>query len=90
MIRFNGKLARVVHPFVEPRTAAEALAVPELADESKSVVVLYETKPIVPEGAVQPDMRARVVVQPAEIYVSAPGINRISAFFAAPQVCVRA
>lgn len=82
MVRFNGKLARVVQPFAGVR---EGPVVPELADASKSVQVLFETKPIVEEGAIQPDVRARVVMRPAEIYVTAPGINRISGFFAAPK-----
>jgi hypothetical protein len=81
MVRFDGKLARVMAPVSRVRGTSSAI-VSELADESKSVQVQFETKPKVKEGEVQPDVYAKVVVRPAEIYVCPPGLRRILGFFA--------
>jgi len=79
MVRFNGELARVVQPF---ESQGPALAIAGGGKPCNPVDIIFETKPIVPEGEIQPDVRCIVEMLPAEVYVTAPGIKRIMAFFA--------
>lgn len=68
MVRHDGKLSNILRK-TQP---AEQL-----------VALVAENKPLpLPEEELTPDLRVRLHAQPTELYVTAPGLDRIARFFA--------
>ena len=87
MVRPDGTIAKVLMPTASKQLAAnEAVADghdssvhDSSPDENVGLELFFETKPMRATG-VAPDLALRLAVRPTELYVSAPGIKRVTAF----------
>ena len=76
MIRHDGVIAQVLTPMASKElTTHDAGA----GDENIGLELFFETKPLCATG-VAPDLALRLAVRPTELYVTAPGIKRVTGF----------